>query len=65
MARIVKRRAAAVGLDPERYAGHSLRAGLATIMPAGTPEPVIVATLRLMRRRWLERYGDDPFFAED
>jgi integrase len=35
VARIVKRRAAAVGLDPERYAGHSLRAGLATSAAAG------------------------------
>jgi integrase len=35
LARIVKRRAAAVGLDPERYAGHSLRAGLATSAAAG------------------------------
>jgi integrase len=35
VARIVKRRAAAVGLDPVRYAGHSLRAGLATSAAAG------------------------------
>jgi integrase len=35
VARIVKRRAAAVGLDPDRYAGHSLRAGLATSAAAG------------------------------
>lgn len=33
--RIVKRRATAVGLDPDRYAGHSLRAGLATSAAAG------------------------------
>src|SRR6476659_2690296 len=42
-----------------------IRAGLAGVMPPGTPDSVVVATLRLMRRRWLERYGDDPFFAED
>jgi len=42
-----------------------VKAGLASLMPLRTPEPVVVATLRLMRRRWLERYGDDPFFAED
>jgi site-specific recombinase XerD len=30
VALVVKRRAAAVGLDPEHFAGHSLRAGLAT-----------------------------------
>jgi len=44
VARIVKRRAAAVGLDPERYAGHSLRAGLATSAAAGgASERVIMA----------------------
>jgi hypothetical protein len=42
-----------------------VRAGLAGIMLPGTPEPAVIATLRLMRRRWLDRYGDDPFFAED
>ena len=30
MVRLVKAAAAAAGLDPARYAGHSLRAGLAT-----------------------------------
>jgi integrase len=35
VARIVKRRAKAVGLDPDRYARHSLRAGLATSAAAG------------------------------
>jgi hypothetical protein len=25
----------------------------------------VAATIRHMRRRWLELYGDDPFFAED
>src|SRR5207253_9365040 len=44
VARIVKRRAAAVGLDPDRYAGHSLRAGLATSAAAGgASERVIMA----------------------
>jgi integrase len=44
VARVVKRRAAAVGLDPERYAGHSLRAGLATSAAAGgASERVIMA----------------------
>jgi integrase len=44
VARIVKRRAAAVGLDPARYAGHSLRAGLATSAAAGgASERVIMA----------------------
>ena len=30
VARLVKQAAARAGLDPERYSGHSLRAGLAT-----------------------------------
>jgi integrase len=44
VARIVKRRAKAVGLDPTRYAGHSLRAGLATSAAAvGASERVIMS----------------------
>jgi integrase len=44
VARIVKRRAKAVGLDPARYAGHSLRAGLATsAAAAGASERVTMA----------------------
>lgn len=35
VALIVKRRAKQAGLDPDRYAGHSLRAGLATSAAAG------------------------------
>jgi hypothetical protein len=42
-----------------------VRAGIATLLPAGTPEPVVTATIRQMRRSWLDIYGDDPFFAED
>src|SRR4029077_13835936 len=30
-----------------------IRTGLAALMPPGTPDSVVVATLRLMRRRWL------------
>ena len=41
---VVKRRAKAVGLDPSRYAGHSLRAGLATsAASAGASERVIMS----------------------
>jgi integrase len=45
VALIVKRRAKAVGLDPARYAGHSLRAGLATTCAAaaGASERVIMS----------------------
>jgi integrase len=35
VALVVKRRAAVAGLDPSRYAGHSLRAGLATAAAIG------------------------------
>jgi site-specific recombinase XerD len=44
VALIVKRRAKAVGLDPARYAGHSLRSGLATsAAAAGASERVIMS----------------------
>jgi integrase len=44
VALIVKRRAKAVGLDPSRYAGHSLRAGLATsAAAAGASEREIMS----------------------
>jgi hypothetical protein len=42
-----------------------VRAGIAALLPAGTPEPIVTATIRQMRRSWLDVYGDDPFFAED
>ncbi len=35
VARIIQARAAAAGLDPARYAGHSLRAGFVTAARAG------------------------------
>ena len=44
VARVVQRAAAAAGLDPARYAGHSLRAGLATAAAqAGVSERAILA----------------------
>lgn len=47
VARIVKRTAAAAGLNPERFAGHSLRAGLATSAAmAGVEERQIMAQTR-------------------
>jgi hypothetical protein len=42
-----------------------VRAGIAGLLPAGTSEAAVIATIRQMRRRWLELYGDDPFFGED
>ena len=44
VALIVKRAAARVGLDPDQFAGHSLRAGLATsAAAAGASERAIMA----------------------
>jgi hypothetical protein len=42
-----------------------VRSAIASLLPSGTTPDAVVATIRLMRRRWLELYGDDPFFAED
>ncbi len=41
-----------------------VRAAVASLLPPGTPDAAVAATIRHMRRRWLELYGDDPFFAE-
>jgi integrase len=60
VARIVKRRAAAVGLDPTRYAGHSLRAGLATsAAAAGASERVIMAQTGHRSADMVRRYIRD------
>jgi hypothetical protein len=42
-----------------------VRTAIASLLPPGIPDEAVVATVRQMRRRWLELYGDDPFFAED
>lgn len=42
-----------------------VRAAIAGLLPPGTPDAAVAATIRHMRRRWLELYGDDPFFGED
>ena len=42
-----------------------VRAAIAGLLPPGTPDAAVAATIRQMRRRWLELYGDDPFFGED
>lgn len=42
-----------------------IRATVASLLPVGTPEPVLTATIRQLRRSWLDVFGDDPFFAED
>jgi hypothetical protein len=42
-----------------------VRTEIASLLPTGIPDQAVAATIRQMRRRWLELYGDDPFFAED
>jgi hypothetical protein len=42
-----------------------VRRRLASLLPPETPESVLTATIRQMRRSWLDVYGDDPFFGED
>ncbi len=42
-----------------------VRMAIASLLPPGIPDPAVAATVRQMRRRWLELYGDDPFFGED
>lgn len=42
-----------------------VRTAIASLLPPGTSDGAVVATIRLMRRRWLALYGDDPFFGED
>ena len=42
-----------------------VRMAIASLLPPGISDAAVAATVRAMRRRWLELYGDDPFFAED
>lgn len=42
-----------------------IREAIKRLLPEGTDDAAVVATIRQMRRAWLERFGDDPFFAED
>ena len=42
-----------------------VRAAIGGLLPSGTSDEALTATIRQMRRRWLELYGDDPFFAEN
>lgn len=42
-----------------------VQAAIVSLLPPGTSDAAVVATVRQMRRRWLELFGDDPFFAEE
>jgi len=60
VARAVQRAAAAAGLDPARYAGHSLRAGLATsAAAAGASERAIMNQIGHKSLPILRRYIRD------
>jgi integrase len=66
VARVVKRRAKAVGLDPTRYGGHSLRAGLATsAAAAGASERVIMAQTGHRSADMVRRYIRDGSLFND
>jgi integrase len=57
VARIVQRAAARGGLDPKRFSGHSLRAGLATSAArAGKSDRAIMAQGRWSSRSMVDRY---------
>ena len=67
VALVVKRRAEAAGLDPSRYAGHSLRAGLATAAAnAGVSERAIMAQTGHRSVQMVRRYiRDGSLFREN
>jgi len=66
IARIVKRAAAAAGLDPTRYAGHSLRAGFATqAFLNGAAEVSIMRQTRHKSLATLRKYIRDRSLFRD
>jgi integrase len=66
VALVVKRAAAAAGLDPKRYAGHSLRAGLATAAAiAGAGERAIMKQTRHKSERMVRKYIRDGQLFRD
>lgn len=67
VALVVKRYAEAAGLDAERFAGHSLRAGLATsAATAGVSERAIMAQTGHRSERMVRRYiRDGSLFREN
>lgn len=66
VALVVKRAAAAAGLDPQHYAGHSLRAGLATsAAAAGVSERAIMRQTGHTSERMVRRYIRDGSLFRD
>jgi len=63
---VVKRYAAAAGLDPAKYAGHSLRAGLVTQAAMnGVQELAIMRQTRHKSADMLRRYVRDASLFRD
>lgn len=66
VAKIVKRSAEAAGLDATRYAGHSLRAGLATsAAAAGKSDRAIMRQGRWSSREMVDRYVREATLLDD
>lgn len=66
IARVIKRRAAAVGIDPTRVAGHSLRSGLvSSARAAGKPDRAIKGTTGHKTDAMLEVYDRRRLAWED
>jgi len=66
VALVVKRRAEAVGLDPDQFGGHSLRAGLATsAAAAGASERTIAQQTGHKSMVILRRYIRDGNLFRD
>lgn len=67
MARVVKRAARAAGLDPNRFSGHSLRAGLATsAAKAGKSERAIMKQTGHRSAETVRRYiRDSDLFSDN
>jgi integrase len=67
VALVVKRQAESAGLDPARYAGHSLRAGFATAAAnAGVSERSIMAQTGHRSLKMVRRYiRDGSLFREN
>jgi integrase len=66
VARVVKKLAAAAGLDPARYAGHSLRAGHATSAAiAGASERAIMNQTGHRSVQMVRRYIRDGSLFRD
>jgi integrase len=63
---VVKRHAAAAGLDPAHLAGHSLRAGLVTQAAInGVPEIAIMKQTRHKSTEMLRKYVRDASLFRD